>query len=180
MLDCAEFLDSYSDYRDGRLAAEREHELEAHINVCESCARYDRVIGGGVKVFRSLPPLTPSPDFQTRLLGHLYALESASGRHGSGASMAVTLMICAAIGIGAWTPTLRAGAADPVTLPPIVAHAPYHDLTPVLMQPGVPPLEVVTLPRAPQPRYFARDLLLHEAFAPTMLAYRPVSFYGRR
>jgi hypothetical protein len=48
------------------------------------------------------------------------------------------------------------------------------------MQPSLPTLEVVTLPQAPQPRYYARDLLLHEAFAPTMLAYRPASYFGRR
>lgn len=89
-------------------------------------------------------------------------------------------MICAVIGIGAWIPALRAGAAAPVTLPPIVAHAPYHDLTPVLMQPSVPPFEVVTLPQAPQPRYYSGELLLHQVLAPTMLAYRPASFYGRR
>src|SRR5690606_456487 len=158
------------------VSAERREDFEAHLRVCDSCARYDRVIGSGVQVFRSLPPLAPSPDFQVRLQGRLYALEQASGKHGSGASLAVTLMICAALGIGAWIPALRPAPADPVRLPPILAHAPYHDLTPVLMRSPTP---AVVLPQLPATGYYSRSLLFREAMGPTTtLAYRPASLYG--
>jgi hypothetical protein len=172
MVDCAEFLDSYSDFRDGFMSSERKAGFEAHIQVCGSCARYDRVVGGGVQVFRSLPPVTPSADFQDRLLRRLYATDGAMGRHGSGASVAVTLMICLALGAGAWLPALRP-QADPVRLPPIVAHAPYHDLAPVLMQGSARGMAASVF--QPQPAFYGQGLLLDQSTALTTLAYRPAS-----
>lgn len=174
MVDCTEFLDNYSDFRDGRLSADLGNGFEAHLQVCGSCARYDRVVGGGVQVFRSLPGLTPSPDFQARLLGRLYAVDRAAGRHGSGASLAVTLMICAALGIGAWVPALRS-SSEPVMLPPIVAHAPYHDLSPVLMQTPAPALSAPVW--LPQPGHYRQGLLLDNASPQATLAYRPAAYY---
>lgn len=205
MVDCAEFLDSYSDFRDGLLPAERGEGFEAHVQSCDSCARYNRVVGGGVQVFQSLPALTPSPDFEARLLHRLHLLDNAAGRHGSGASLAVTLMICMALGIGAWLPALRAAEGETVRLPAIVAHAPYHDLTPVLMStrvspiaagldrpqlvysrvaPGLNPSQPVYSRIAPglnrsQPAYYGQGLLLEQSAAFTALAYRPVSVYYR-
>ena len=43
MVDCARFLDEYSDYRDGLLPTEVLAEFEGHLGSCASCARYDRV-----------------------------------------------------------------------------------------------------------------------------------------
>ena len=102
MVDCVDFLDSYSDFRDGLLPADRRAGFEAHLKACDSCARYDRVVGGGVQVFRSLPGPSPSPDFHSRLLKRLHAVDlMAAGQRGSGASVGVTLAICAALGAGA-------------------------------------------------------------------------------
>ena len=180
MVDCAEFLDFYSDFRDGFLSSERKDGFEAHLQVCDSCSRYDRVVGGGVKVFRSLPPVAPSADFQTRLLDRLYLMDGAMGRHGSGASMAVTLMICVALGAGAWLPALRS-ESEPVRMPPIVAHAPYHDLAPALLR-GAQPATTGSAFRAqfqPQPYYYGQGLLLDQTASLTTLAYRPASVYYR-
>lgn len=174
MVDCAEFLDAYSDYRDGLLTADRQERFEAHVRICGSCARYDRVVGGGVQVFRSLPQLRPSPDFQLRLLSRLHTLEGPGGPHASGTSVAVTIMICLTLGVGAWLPTLRPRAEAPVMLPPIVAHAPYHDLTPVLMR-GMQPLRSATF--HPQPAFYGPGLFLENSLPLTTLAYRPASLY---
>lgn len=173
MVECAEFLDSYSDFRDGRLTADRVDRFEAHLRVCGSCARYDRVVGGGVQVFRTLPSLTPSPDFERRLLNRLYTVEAGVGRHDSGVSLGVTLMICLILGGGAWLPTLRPESVEPVRLPPIVAHAPYHDLTPVLMRTTPPRLDASAFHR--QPSFYGQGLFLGQATPVTTLAYRPAS-----
>lgn len=174
MVDCPEFLDAYSDYRDGRLTTDRMDGFEAHLRTCESCARYDRVVGGGVKVFLSLPALNPSPDFQTRLLDRLSYPDGVSGRHGSGASLAVTILICVAIGASAWLPALR-HESGPVRLPAIVAHAPYHDLNPVLLR-GIPaPMPSRTFQT--QPAFYGQGLLLEQSTTPAVLAYRPASAY---
>jgi hypothetical protein len=174
MVDCAEFLDSYSDFRDGRLAAEQRDGCETHMQLCTACARYDRVVGGGVQVFRSLPPLCPSPDFQDRLLRRLYAVEGSANRHASGASLTVTVMICIALGAGAWLPALRP-QPDPVRLPAIVAHAPYHDLSPVLMRGSPPPLRSALFES--RPAYHGQGYFLDSSAPLTALAYRPTSAY---
>lgn len=204
MVDCAEFLDSYSDFRDGLLPLERRGGFERHVQTCDSCARYDRVVGGGVQVFRSLPGLAPSPDFEARLLHRLHVMDVSGGRHGSGASLAVTLMICLTLGAGAWLPAFRAGGGEPVRMPPIVAHAPYHDLTPVLMSAQVAPVasrlnrpHLVFSPAGvglnpaqaaysrvapglnPPQAYYGQGLLLDQSTAFPTLAYRPVSLYYR-
>ena len=55
MMDCGTFLDGYSDFRDGQLMLPDRVAFEAHLRECASCARYDRVVDGGVKVLRDLP-----------------------------------------------------------------------------------------------------------------------------
>lgn len=150
----------------------------AHLEVCPACARYDRVIGGGVQVFRTLPAVAPSPDFQTRLLQRLQLMDHAAGRHGSGASLAMTAMICVALGVGAWLPALRPEAEEPVRLPAMVAHAPYHDLSPALMRAQA----VHTPPAFLQPRsaFYGHGLLVDHSATFTTLAYRPAGGFQLR
>ena len=169
MVDCAAFLTSYSDYRDGLLPAPQMEGLDAHRAACESCGRYDRIVGGGVDVFRSLEPLTPSADFEERLRERIWSVDRAEQANASGASLRVTLLISICLGAGAWLPKLVPGD-DAVRLPPIVAHAPYHDLNPVLYR-GAPSAAMQASP-LPVPSYYGQGLLLDQAQL-TMLAYRP-------
>lgn len=131
MVDCAAFLGDYSDFRDGLLPLERRSEVEAHLRSCESCARYDRVIGGGIRIFQSLGEIDPDAGFRDRLLRRVHELDEPAPTHTSGASLAVTTMICAVIGASAWLPTLQR-TDEPVRLAPAVAHAPYHHFAPGL------------------------------------------------
>lgn len=173
MVDCAEFLESYSDFCDGCLPAGAADDFEDHLRRCEACARYDRVVRGGVKVFRSLPELDPSPDFQTRLLGRLYALETTA-RRGSGASVSVTMLICLAIGAGAWLPALRSDPG-PHRLPPVVAHAPYHGFTPALAPAGNTFGQTYRVPN--QHTLYPQGYLLETTVTPASLAPRPLSAF---
>ena len=178
MVECADFLESYSDFRDGLLPLSAEADFEAHLKACASCARYDRVVGGGVQVFRSLPQLSPSPDFQARLRDRLWYVDRSSEGHGSGASLAVTMLICLSIGASAWLPTLRQNG-DPVRLPAVVAHAPYHDLNPVLLRSPAPGVSVTPVTTE---AFYPQGLLLDPAGASlTRLAFRPtLTFYTPR
>lgn len=136
MVDCSDVLDRYSEFRDGVLEHELERAFEAHLQACSSCARYDRVVGEGVGVFRALPELSPSSDFEARLQHRLFSVEDQlnQGRRASGASLATTVGICAAITLGAWLPTVKTDST-PVRLPPVVAHSPYHyQVAPVIFQ----------------------------------------------
>jgi hypothetical protein len=139
MVDCSQFLDGYSDFRDGLLQGAVLKEYEEHLSVCSSCSRYDRVVGRGAQIFRELPPLDPSYDFLPRLQHRIYHLEEEtrrSGRRASGTSVALTLAITVMLGMAAWAPTVRPRPAV-VELPPVAAHAPHRAApVPVLFRAG--------------------------------------------
>ncbi|HET8654725.1 MAG TPA: zf-HC2 domain-containing protein [Longimicrobiaceae bacterium] len=159
MLNCSDFLEGYSDFRDGLLPAARYREFERHAETCDACARYHRVIGGGVEAFRSLPDVEPSEDFEWRLRHRLLLLEEEQQRQasGSGASAAVTIGIALAIGASAWLPALRARQAV-VRLPPVVALAPAERSVIGNPFPSAPPLPAPTL-LLPAPRFIDEPLL---------------------
>jgi anti-sigma factor RsiW len=148
MLDCSAFLEDYSSFRDGLLPEGRQEVFEQHLAGCARCARYDRVLGSGVEVFRGLETVEPSCDFMVRLQHRIYHVEEemrSSRQRSSGASVGFTLAIAAVIGVSAWAPVLRPEAGV-VELPPMAANAP------------VPPQEVALppvfrsgpVPRAPE------------------------------
>ena len=128
MVDCAQFFEEYSAFRDDRLEAGRREEIATHLRHCPACARYHHVVEGGVEVVRSIPPLEPSSDFMARLEGRIRAEEANGvlfGRSGSGAPMVMTVAIAATLAAIAWMPIARPRAAVH-SLPPVVAHAPYR------------------------------------------------------
>lgn len=105
-MECKEFLEGYSSYLDGLVDDERRRAFRDHIERCDSCARYDRVVQRGLKAFRNLPRLDPSPDFLPRLRHRLYHVQDEipfqSARHGGSAA----LLAVAAVGLLAlaWLP----------------------------------------------------------------------------
>lgn len=128
MVDCSQFLDQYSEFRDGLLSGELMRSSREHLAACASCARYDRVIEQGARVFRDLPPVEPSQDFVPRLQHRLYHLEEEMrrpARHASGTPIAFTFVLVAIIGASAWVPAMRPRPAE-FHLPPVLAHAPHR------------------------------------------------------
>jgi hypothetical protein len=126
MVDCTRFLEDYSAFRDGELENDVRVDFEMHLDLCPSCARYDRVISEGVRLYRGAPELSPTDDFMPRLQHRLYHLDEemrGPGRTGSGARAAVTLAIAASLAGLAWIPALRP-AAQPVLLPAVAARPP--------------------------------------------------------
>lgn len=139
MVDCSQFLDRYSDFRDGHLESRLQGAYEAHLAACPSCSRYHRVVCQGVELFRDLPRAKPSGDFLPRLQHRIYHVDDElrqSARHSSGASAGFTLTIAALLALAAWIPLLR---SEPpvIELPPIAAHAPEPEVEmPVLFRSG--------------------------------------------
>lgn len=69
---CADFLQRYSDLRDG-VTLERSValELERHLRTCPRCARYDYAVTRGVGALRLLSEIEPSPAFRRELRARL-------------------------------------------------------------------------------------------------------------
>jgi hypothetical protein len=126
MVDCSQFLEEYSAFRDGALEDDARTEFEAHLAACPSCARYDRVITEGVRLYRKCPEITASDDFLPRLQHRLYHVEEemrGPGRSGSGAPAALMLAIAATMATIAWIPAFRQQSAL-IELPAVAARAP--------------------------------------------------------
>lgn len=125
-MKCSEFLDSYTDFRDGALGPGRAGTLRAHMAGCVPCRRYDRVVNRGVGLLRALPGTPPDPDFRARLRHSIYALEEERRRRRLLGSAMRAAPLLGALGVlGALLAALTLRDSVPVAeLPPIVAERP--------------------------------------------------------
>jgi len=132
MMDCGTFLDGYSDFRDELLTLPDRVAFEAHLRDCASCARYDRVVAGGVKVLHDLPEIEVAPDFMDRLQHRLWHeqddMAAARARHARRSSRRVATAAAAAaasVAAVALVPGVYARLSPTVTmLPSAAASAP--------------------------------------------------------
>lgn len=139
-MECKEFLEGYSAYLDGVVSREEREAFRQHLERCEACARYDRVVQRGIEIFRNLPRPDPSPDFLPRLRHRLYHIEDGipfdSARHGGSAA----LLAVAAVGLFAlaWLPFATQMPVE-VELPAVAVEAPPPEAEralPSLLDPG--------------------------------------------
>ncbi len=136
-MDCPEFLDRYSEWRDGLVAAPRERRrFERHVARCASCAAYDTSVRRGVLALQAVGTIEPSRDFRRRLDQRLaqerFAVTEPVLRPRAGLVAAMCLIAAVALLAieGASGARARAGAHVP-ELPPVIFPKP-------VAQAGVP------------------------------------------
>src|SRR2546428_8030327 len=67
-MTCAEFLERYTDFRDGLITAPRElRRFTRHVAQCPACRRYDAALRRGVLALQAAQTIEPSPAFRRRL-----------------------------------------------------------------------------------------------------------------
>src|SRR3989442_10502359 len=67
-MTCAEFLERYTDFRDGLITAPRElRRFGRHLARCAGCRRYDAAVRRGVLALQAVETIEPSRDFRRRL-----------------------------------------------------------------------------------------------------------------
>lgn len=71
-MDCATFRRQHTAFVDGVINDADLVSMQRHISECASCAAHDVAVRRALVVFRSLPPIEPSPDFADRLHGQLW------------------------------------------------------------------------------------------------------------
>jgi putative zinc finger protein len=131
-MTCAEFLDRYTEFRDGLITTPRElRRFERHLALCPSCRRFETALRRGVLALQAAETIEPSPQFRRRLDARL-ALErrraGAVARVPARPGIAAALFIAAAIALLALEGVRRPDVAQVPTLPPVpfpkpVAHA---------------------------------------------------------
>jgi len=98
-MDCSEFLDSYSDFRDGVITdPKRLRLMRDHYAQCLACARYDASVRHGV---RAAGEIEPSDDFRERILARIAATggQPMEPVRAGAAGIAAGLMVAAAIAL---------------------------------------------------------------------------------
>src|SRR2546428_8436812 len=67
-MTCAQFLERYSEYRDGLITAAREaRRFDRHLARCPTCRRYDAAVRRGVLALHETDSIEPSAGFRRRL-----------------------------------------------------------------------------------------------------------------
>lgn len=134
-MHCAEFLEYYSDYRDGLIDDQGLLEqLNQHLLTCPRCMRYDARLARGVTVLRTLSHVDPSPGFRRQLADRLTAspVEAEQPIMPAPAGLMVALMLITAAALFLWH-----GAADAPQPEVAQQHTPAPPAL-VVVSPGVP------------------------------------------
>jgi len=67
-MECPEFLDRYTEYRDGLVTASRElRRFQRHLAACPRCREYDTAVRRGIIALQTAVPIEPSVGFRRRL-----------------------------------------------------------------------------------------------------------------
>lgn len=100
-MDCAQFLNRYTDFRDGLISAPRERRsFERHLACCTRCRAYDAAVRVGVQALQSTETVLPSSDFRWRLERRLEHERAATGPVLAGrAGVAAALLVAVALSL---------------------------------------------------------------------------------
>src|SRR5207248_11318996 len=97
-MTCAEFLERYTEFRDGLITAPRElRRFGRHLTHCAGCRRYDGAVRRGVLALQAAGTIEPSRDFRRRLDARLERERRAAGGAPARAGVAGGLVIAAAL-----------------------------------------------------------------------------------
>src|SRR5437762_8218710 len=119
-MTCAEFLERYTDFRDGLITAPRElRRFERHLVRCAGCRRYDTAVRRGVLALQAAGTIEPSRDFRRRLDARLERERRAAREVPASAGVAAALVLAAALAMLALEGVRRPEVARAPVLPPV-------------------------------------------------------------
>src|SRR5437870_12191269 len=119
-MTCAEFLERYTDFRDGLITAPRElRRFERHLLRCAGCRRYDTAVRRGVLALQAAGTIEPSRDFRRRLDARLERERRAARDVPASAGVAAALVLAAALAMLALEGVRRPEVARAPVLPPV-------------------------------------------------------------
>jgi len=125
---CQEFLNRYTEFRDGLVAAPRElRRFQRHLVQCQACRRYDAALRRGVAALQGVETIEPSIDFRRRLDARL-ARERAGAAVPARAGLVAAMLVLVALSllvleVGRRPQLAQAPALPPAAFPKPVANA---------------------------------------------------------
>jgi len=126
---CREFLDRYTEFRDGLIAAPRElRRFQRHLAQCAGCRRYDAALLRGVAALQDVETIEPSADFRRKLDARLAAERSRDAAVPASAGLVAAMLVLVALSLLVVEAGRRPQLAQALPLPPAafpkpVAHA---------------------------------------------------------
>lgn len=126
-MDCREFRDEHALLIDLRCSALDESDMRQHMRSCSTCAHHDMIVRRSLMLFRSLPSIEPSPDFQARLAARLRASTPSIGvARPMRASFGAFFALAAGVAFVAYLASdiLREAVPREIHLAPVIATLP--------------------------------------------------------
>jgi hypothetical protein len=119
-MTCAEFLNRYTDFRDGLLTTPQDlRRFTRHVAQCAPCGRYDAAVRRGVSALQAAATIEPSPEFRRRLDARLARERGAHRTVRARAGVAAALFVAAALALVALEGVRRPPVAQTPALPPV-------------------------------------------------------------
>lgn len=122
-MECDEFLQSFSDYLDAEFEKHPPEAYNEHLESCDTCGEYDRVVRRGLRLVQELDAPEPVPDLMPRLQRSFLSRRDRSeviAEYAKAAGMAG--LTIAAVMLLAVNPVFRPGGEE-LELPPLVVEA---------------------------------------------------------
>ena len=116
---CQEFLDRYTEFRDGLIAAPRElRRFQRHLVQCPACRRYDAALRRGVAALQGVETIEPSTAFRRRLDARLARERTRGAAVPARAGLAAAMLVLVALSLLVLEVGRRPQLAQAPALPP--------------------------------------------------------------
>jgi anti-sigma factor RsiW len=126
---CTEFLDRYTEFRDGLITAPRElRRFQRHLAQCPACRRYDAALHRGVAALQDAKTIEPSADFRRRLDARLARERTRDAAVPARAGLVAAMLVLVALSllvleVGRRPQLAQVPALPPAAFPKPVANA---------------------------------------------------------
>jgi predicted anti-sigma-YlaC factor YlaD len=118
-MTCQEFLDRYTEFRDGLIAAPRElRRFQRHLVQCPACRRYDTALHRGVAALHEVETIEPSTSFRHRLDARLARERTRDAAVPARAGLAAAMLVLVALSLLVLEVGRRPQLAQAPALPP--------------------------------------------------------------
>ncbi len=116
---CREFIDRYTEFRDGLIAAPRElRRFQRHVAQCAACRRYDAALRSGVAALQNVETIEPSADFRRRLDARLARERAGAAAVPARAGLVAAMLVLVALSLLVVEAGRRPQLAQALPLPP--------------------------------------------------------------
>lgn len=129
-MDCKQFRENHCAFTDDTLAGIEVVRMQRHIAECEQCARLDWSVRRSLMVFRNLPSIEPSENFEVRLQEKIRKSVIDQAAHDRSFRFAGTTAAVLGAAMLAYIVTALPGSEvrEDVVMPPVVASVPDFDV----------------------------------------------------